>query len=143
MNARHRAWNCLWFAVALLSTARVATGQSVFITEFKAVNSGLVLDEFHSASDWIELYNVGNSDLDLGGWFLTDRRANLVQWSFPPTRLTRGGFLVVFASGRNLCTPGGELHTSFSLRAGGEYLALVRPDGVTIQQEFAPSYPPQ
>jgi hypothetical protein len=143
MNARHRARNCLWLALAWVGAAQAATAQSVFITEFKAVNSGAVLDEFHSASDWIELYNAGDSDLDLGGWFLTDRRADLIQWSFPSTHLPARRFLVVFASGRNLRTPGGELHTSFSLRADGEYLALVRPDGVTIQQEFAPSFPPQ
>jgi len=143
MNARRRAWNCLWLALALAGTARVAAGQSLFITEFKAVNSGLVLDEFHSASDWIELYNAGDSDLDLGGWFLTDHRADLVQWSFPTMNLPARHFLVVFASGRNVRTLGGQLHTSFALRSGGEYLALVRPDGVTIQQEFAPSFPPQ
>lgn len=32
------------------------------------------------------------------------------------------------------------LHTHFKLKSGGEYLALVRPDG-TIAQEFSPAYP--
>ena len=30
-----------------------------------------------------------------------------------------------------------------ALGAGGEYLALVRPDGTTVAHEFAPAFPPQ
>src|SRR6185503_5257749 len=94
-------------------------------------------------SDWIELHNSTTANVNLVGWFLTDNRANLAQWAFPDTILPPGDFLIVFASSRNLRIPGVPLHTSFSLRAGGDYLALVRPDGVTIAQEFAPEYPPQ
>src|SRR5207249_12302450 len=32
---------------------------------------------------------------------------------------------------------------NFSLNASGEYLALVKPDGVSIATEFAPAFPPQ
>jgi hypothetical protein len=35
------------------------------------------------------------------------------------------------------------LHTNFRLSAGGEYLALVEPDGRTIVAEFAPLFAPQ
>ena len=40
--------------------------------------------------------------------------------------------LLVFASGRDLVTNNGELHTNFRLSAVGEELALVHPDGKTI-----------
>ena len=59
------------------------------------------------------------------------------------TTLLPGGYLVVFASTKNRALPGSELHTNFSLSAGGEYLALVQPDGVTIATEFSTVYPPQ
>jgi hypothetical protein len=36
----------------------------------------------------------------------------------------------------------GQLHTNFQLRAGGELLALVRPDGLTIEHVYD-EYPPQ
>ena len=49
----------------------------------------------------------------------------------------------VFASDKDRRVPGGELHTNFKLSAGGDYLALVRPDGVAIEHEFAPTYPNQ
>jgi hypothetical protein len=50
---------------------------------------------------------------------------------------------VVFASGAEDAVIGGELHTGFSLAAGGEYLALVEPDGVTVADHYSPMYPPQ
>ena len=34
-------------------------------------------------------------------------------------------------------------HTNFKLSAGGEYLALVKPDGATVVSEYAPRFPPQ
>ena len=36
-----------------------------------------------------------------------------------------------------------ELHTNFSLDSDGEFLALVKPNGVTIAQSFSPYFPPQ
>jgi hypothetical protein len=115
----------------------------VWITEFKAVSNGSLLDEDGSWSDWIELYNAGPAAIDLDGWFLTDDRADLLRWSFPATRLAPGAFLLVFASAKNRRIPGRELHANFTLKAAGEYLALVEPDGLTIAQEFAPGYPEQ
>ncbi|KKL06942.1 hypothetical protein LCGC14_2590980, partial [marine sediment metagenome] len=35
------------------------------------------------------------------------------------------------------------MHTNFKLAGAGEYLALVRPDGTTVEQEFAPEFPTQ
>src|SRR5262249_25550211 len=61
---------------------------------------------------------------------------------FPSTNLITKGFMVVFASGKNRAIAGAPLHTDFSLKAGGEYLALVRPDG-SIATEFAPAFPQQ
>jgi hypothetical protein len=62
---------------------------------------------------------------------------------FPPATLPANGYLVVFASGKNRIAAGGKLHTSFSLSADGEYLALVAPDGRTVVSAYAPLYPAQ
>src|SRR6185436_814339 len=45
--------------------------------------------------------------------------------------------------GKNRAIAGAPLHAGFSLTAGGEYLALVRPAGATIATEFAPLSPRQ
>ena len=119
------------------------TGVEVVISEFMALNTRTLADEDLDYSDWIELYNPCVEDVDLGGWYLTDDPDDLTRWQFPTAHLKRGEFAVVFASGKNRAVAGGQLHTSFKLDAEGEYLALVRPDGVTIEQQFAPLYPPQ
>src|SRR6185436_11680752 len=72
-----------------------------------------------------------------------DNANNLTKWRFPATNLAGGGFLVVFASGNDRRIPGARLHTDFQLSASGEYLALVKPDGATIANEFSPVFPQQ
>jgi hypothetical protein len=133
------------FALALtLATSAVsAPPDALQITEFMAANRGVLLDEDGDSSDWIEIFNPAATSASLAGWYLTDDATNLKKWQFPATALPPNSFLVVFASGKNRAVPGGELHTSFSLSASGEYLALVMPDGVTVTTEFAPAFPQQ
>ena len=50
--------------------------------------------------------------------------------------------LVVYASGRDVVTTSGELHTNFRLTTGGEALVLVDPGG-TVIAGFDPAFPPQ
>src|SRR5512147_2570407 len=121
-------------ALALLSLAAAvesATAESVVISEFLASNSGGLRDEDGDYPDWIEIFNGGTNTVNLDGWFLTDAPDNLGKWRFPSTNLPPNGFLLVFASGKSRAVPGAPLHANFQLGAGGEYLALVRPDGVT------------
>ena len=91
--------------------------------------------------DWIELHNTGGASVPLAGWHLTDTPTNLTKWTFPATNLAPGGYLIVFASGKNRATNGAELHTNFQLNEGGGYLALVAADGTTILSAF--HYPEQ
>ncbi|MFC1739406.1 lamin tail domain-containing protein, partial [Planctomycetota bacterium] len=115
----------------------------VLITEFMAVNTSSLLDEDGDDSDWLEIYNAGTEPVDMNGWYLTDDEDNLTRWRFPNVVLDPCEFLVVFASGKNRAVPGSELHTNFELDGGGEYLALVKPDGVTVSHSYAPEYPKQ
>lgn len=115
----------------------------VRITEFLASNDSGLEDENGDDEDWIEIQNSGPSDVDLDGWSLTDDPAELRKWVFPQVTLPAGESLVIFASGKNRAIPGFTLHTNFSLKKSGEYLALVENDGSTIANHFHPSYPPQ
>ncbi len=113
------------------------------ISEFMASNATTLADADGEFSDWIELHNPDAAPVSLAGYHLTDDAAELNKWTFPAVTLPPGGYLVVFASDKNRTDPADELHTSFRLGAGGEYLALVAPDGTTVVSEFAPVYPPQ
>ena len=138
---RGSALLCL-FSVLFLSQPAFSA-EPVFISEFLAANDGGLLDEDNESSDWIEIYNSGGTTANLAGWYLTDDALNLTKWQFPATNLLANDFLIVFASGKDRAVAGAPLHANFSLSSVGEYLALVKPDGVSIASEFAPVFPPQ
>ncbi|MHB9007542.1 MAG: lamin tail domain-containing protein [Limisphaerales bacterium] len=115
----------------------------VEISEFMASNGETLADEDGDYSDWIELYNRGETPVNLDGWFLTDDASDPAKWRLPAVSMDPKGFLIVFASGKNRAVPSSPLHASFSLDAAGEYLALVQPDGVTVASAFAPEFPEQ
>ncbi len=114
----------------------------VIISEVLASNTSGITDEDGDDSDWIELSNTSGAAVDLGGWHLTDDATQLEKWTFPNITLNPGGELLVFASDKDRAAAGAELHTNFKLASGGEDLALVRPDGVSIEYKFDP-YPQQ
>src|SRR6266498_2296152 len=138
MKSRSRLPFWLTFLLILSPFARA----QVIVSEFVADNKSTLADEDGEFPDWIEVYNTGTGTVNLNGWSLTDDPARQARWYFPSTNLTAKGFLVIFASGKNRAVPGAPLHTDFSLKAGGEYLALVKPDG-TVATEFTPVFPEQ
>ena len=95
----------------------------LYLSEFLAINP--------SGDDWIEIHNYNNFSLNLADHTLTDNADNLDKFTFPPTAIQPGEYLVISA---------GDL--AFSLAGSGEYLALANPDG-QILTAFEPSYPPQ
>lgn len=111
------------------------------IGEFLAKNDTGLQDEDGARSDWIEIHNDSGFALDLAGYKLTNDALLLPMWSFPSRIMGVDERLVVFASSKD--RTGAELHTNFTIDADGSYLALVRPNGTTIVQEFSPGYPPQ
>jgi hypothetical protein len=129
--------------VILGPAASVQPQESLQISEFMAVNENGLNDEDRDEADWIEIHNPGMSPVNLEGWYLTDTAGNRTKWKFPAVTLAPNGYLVVFASGKDRRNPARELHTNFKLSGTGEYLGLVRPDGVTVVSEFAPAYPIQ
>lgn len=130
-------------SVILLLAATLSLRADPVITEFMADNETSLADEDGAMSDWIELHNPTAEVLSLENWCLTDKAPNLTLWRFPAVTMAPGEFLVVFASGKNRRIPGATLHTNFNLSKDGEYLALVRPNGTTVQQAFSPKFPSQ
>ncbi len=132
-----------------------AARKNLMISEFMADNDKTLFDDDCDRPDWIEIFNAGAVDVNMGGWSLTDDAGSLGKWRFPDYTLTAGNYLVVFASAKNktvLPTVFGascrsrankiaSFHTNFKLGSKGGYLALVTPDGEVIS-EFA-AYPAQ
>jgi len=112
------------------------------INEFMASNTSTPADPNGDFPDWIEIYNVSSKQIYLKDWHLTDDGNDLNKWEFPAMNLNSGQYLLVFATNDDLRDPCAPLHTNFKLSAGGEYLALVEPNG-TIAHEYTPKFPQQ
>ena len=130
-------------AVITLTARAQGTGDRPFISELVAVGNESFQDEDGGTPDWLEIYNPTNGIINLDGYHLTDDSTDLTKWTFPNFQLAPGGYLVVFASDKDRAVIGSQFHTNFKLSGGGEYLALIEPDGTTIASEFAPAFPPQ
>jgi hypothetical protein len=130
----------LWFSS--FSIMVIAQSETLRINEFMALNQTTLTDEDGEYSDWIEIYNPTAGAINLFGWSLTDNKTLPQKWMFPNITLNSGGYLVLFASGKDRSTAGSELHANFKLNGDGEYLALFNPGGIAVT-EFDPAYPPQ
>ena len=85
--------------------------EKIRISEVMARNRAVLRDEDGDFSDWIELVNVSDSDVELGGWRLADR-ADRIGWTLPGLTLSAGERLLVFAGGRIVMS--GTPHEVFS-----------------------------
>ncbi|MHA3774317.1 DUF7453 family protein [Verrucomicrobiota bacterium sgz303538] len=134
--------------IALLFLALTGAGHAqVYISEFMALNRfTTTVDEEGERTDWIELYNAGATSVSLNGWYLTDNAGDLRKWQFPVSTpavtLAAGDRILIYASGKNRKVLASRLHTNFALESKGGYLALVRPDGLTVEHAYA-NYPQQ
>ena len=115
----------------------------ILISEFVASNNASLTDEDGDTPDWIEIFNAGEAPVNLENWHLTNDPGSPGKWRFPAVTIQPEGFIVIFASYKDRRDPSGPLHANFSLGAEGEYLALIQPDGTTVEHPFDPNYPEQ
>lgn len=118
--------------LALLAFGVVSAQAAPVINEVLSSNRTVFADEDGDFGDWIELYNPDSTAYELDGHFLTDDEDELEKWEFPAVEIPANGYLVVFASGKDRRSEGEELHTSFGVSGGGEYVGLVDADGESV-----------
>jgi spore coat protein CotH len=103
----------------------------LYINEFMASNKTTLVnpDDTSAYDDWIEIYNPGTSDVDMGGMYLTDNLSNPTKWQIPSgVVIPAGGYLLFWADEK---TTLGSLHAGFKLSADGEEIGLYMSDGST------------
>ncbi|MFC1552569.1 CotH kinase family protein [Candidatus Latescibacterota bacterium] len=98
------------------------------INEIMASNTSTFQDEDGDSPDWIEIYNPGDTSIDLAGYGLSDRPDNLYKWLLPEVNIEPNEYLIVYASGKDRADIE-NLHTNFKISSDGETLVLTDPDG--------------
>ena len=105
-----------------------------------------VLANSGAASDWVELYNRSNDSLEIGGWFLSDSKSNLMKFRISPgTIIPPGGYLTFTEDlhfGANSNDPG--RFESFALSDTGETVYLTSTNDpelshYRLKRDFGPS----
>ena len=109
--------------LAVLLFFSISLNGQVVINEFMSNNTTTIADKDGEYSDWIELYNTSSLPINLLNFSLSDKNDNLYKWQFPDVTISAHGFLLVFASGKDILNPD-ELHTNFKIAAAGEPLFL-------------------
>jgi hypothetical protein len=119
----------------------------------------VAFNEISAAGDeWLELYNTGSSDLDIGNYAIADTdktsgepRVNKAMRFPAGTKLAKGGFLLVLL-GKDNSTPGpysaegclkgvpvGCYYALFSVsQARGEAVHLLAPDNTSVASVIYP-----
>ena len=113
----------------------IKTG-SLYISEIVASNSYTYQDEDSEYSDYIELYNGYDYDINLSGYRLSDSEFEPKKWIFPDITIKSKDYLIVFASGKNKCIE--NCHTNFKLKKDGEKLLLIDATGNIINKVIYP-----
>jgi spore coat protein CotH len=92
------------------------------VNEFLALNHDGLKDEAGNEEDWIELYNAGETDLDIGGMHLSDSLRWPSWWVIPEgTVVPAHGYAVIWADQE---PHEGPLHAAFALSGEGERITL-------------------
>lgn len=117
------------FCASRLSELRLSyessqKGTSLCINEAFVSNFLKYADEDGDYSDWIELYNFGETPLSLECFYLSDDENHPKKWQFSDVVIPPAGYQVVWLSGKDKTVH--ELHANFSVRAGE---ALLLSDG--------------
>ncbi len=117
-------------AVASHDAAPSALGV-LFVNEVMASNTAACPDEFGELDDWAELYNAGDTDLDLTGYSVTDETATPAKAVLPAGVIVPAhGYKLIWCDGQVQ----GPAHVSFKLSATGEAFAIYTPGGELIDQ---------
>ncbi|MCP5064174.1 MAG: T9SS type A sorting domain-containing protein [Ignavibacteriae bacterium] len=107
--------------------------QEIFINEFMASNATILPN--HNTSDWIELYNDGDSDVNLNGYYLTDNLSDTTKWQFTKSTIIKTkGFIILYANGNDEIFEGNffSLNLNFKLNKDREEIGLYNPQKVLI-----------
>lgn len=109
--------------------AGLAFAQGLRINEFMAANTATIADPDYGAfADWVELYNPGNTPVDIKGYSITDLLSQPAKYVFSTSIIVPAQSTVIIWLDDK--TTGA--HANFKLSASGESIGLFDPSGAVV-----------
>lgn len=122
----------VFIVLAIFALFTPVLGQHPCINELLSDNTSGIMDDDGDYVDWIEIFNPNSQAMNLENYGLSDDAGLIRKWLFPSVNIEAGGYMIVFASGKNRTNPQQALHTNFSINAQGEALYFTSPDGGVV-----------
>lgn len=131
-DTQNRAFKTLGGMVESADAKKDPYYSPLIISEVMPVNISAVPNEKGEFSDYIEIYNSGDSPINLKGVGLSDR-SDRIKFLFPDYELPARGFVIVYATNKNYVNiPLGIFHAKFKLTSLGESVYLFDPNAYLI-----------
>ena len=106
----------------------------LIINEVMPNNKYTIKDTYGLYSDYIEIYNGYDYDINLEGYYLSDDNFNTKKWTFPNVTIKSHDYLLVFATGKE--STENELHTNFKLSKKGEVITLSDKNAKSLSKIY-------
>lgn len=115
----------------ILGGLHTSLNAQVRINEICAANGDLKYDpDFFDFPSYVELYNPGSADINVGDFYLSDDPAQPAKWRIPAnTIISAGGYLLIWCDERNAL-----LHTNFNLDPDGESVLFSDASGAQVDR---------
>ncbi len=116
-----------WENISYIEMAPLEDKKALIISEVMAVNAHTKMDpDFFAFSDWIEIHNQSNSEIDISNYMLSDNLKK-GKWTIPKnTTISPQEFLIFWADEEDTVKNG--FHTNFKLKSKGDAVALFDID---------------
>lgn len=102
----------------------------IVISEVCPANQSGIMDANGDFSDWIEIQNTSQSDINLGSLWLSKDSQNVFGFNLPEITLSSGQYLVLFCDQRQ--SSDNDIHSGFPLSSWSESITLYTQDGYLI-----------
>ena len=104
----------------------------ILINEFMASNATVIADpDFNEFSDWIEIYNNGDSSVNIRGYFISDNYNDPARWEiYDDILIGAKQYLIIWCDSKDTILQ--ALHTNFNLSRDGDEIGLYTGDTSTI-----------
>lgn len=115
-----------------LSQIYTAPQYNISISEYMTSNKSKVIDNYGKTSNWIELYNSGDEDVDLSGMVLSDNPAKPNKWTIPNgVTIKANDYLVIWLDKLDEYKDN-NLHSSFKFGENDDKIILTDTNYTTV-----------